>query len=104
MLVLATIITSSMPPSIPRHANETPSLSSLPGLQWVRLLGVEEAAEVMDALREERVVMVPGRICHPRAADPTFKSVTFKSWPARCCSSAAWTCPSHVLLSNSSAE
>ena len=35
---------------------------------------------MMDALREERVVMVPGRICHPRAADPSFKSVGLISW------------------------
>jgi hypothetical protein len=42
-------------------------------LQWVRLLGVEEGSDILASLRDERVVVVPGRICHPRAADPAFR-------------------------------
>ncbi|PSC75895.1 B Chain Kynurenine Aminotransferase Ii Inhibitor [Micractinium conductrix] len=40
---------------------------------WVRLLGVDESSQVLDALQAERVVCVAGRICHPRAADPAFR-------------------------------
>lgn len=41
--------------------------------QWVRLLDVEDATEIEAGLCDARVVVVPGRLCHPRAADPAFK-------------------------------
>ncbi|EFN56794.1 hypothetical protein CHLNCDRAFT_144288 [Chlorella variabilis] len=40
---------------------------------WLRLLGVEDASDIQEELREARVVVVPGRACHPRASDPSFR-------------------------------
>ena len=39
----------------------------------MRLLDVEDATDILDALREVRVVVVPGRLCHPHANDPNFR-------------------------------
>jgi len=56
-------------------------------LQWVRLLDVEEASEVLDALQDERVVVLPGRCCSPLANSPDFRSVSWlpqgvsTAWP-----------------------
>ena len=55
---------------------------ALPCLQWVRLLGVEEGSDILAALRDERVVVVPGRICHHRAADPDFRCARVWKPPA----------------------
>lgn len=38
------------------------------------MLGVEDASDIQEELREARVVVVPGRACHPRASDPSFRS------------------------------
>ncbi|KAI3427091.1 hypothetical protein D9Q98_007030 [Chlorella vulgaris] len=40
---------------------------------WVRLLGVDDATDLLEAMLEAKVVVVPGRVCHPRGTDPTFK-------------------------------
>ncbi|GAB4818408.1 hypothetical protein N2152v2_005454 [Parachlorella kessleri] len=40
---------------------------------WAKLLGVEDAYDILPQLREAQVVVVPGRIAHPRVHDPQFK-------------------------------
>jgi hypothetical protein len=50
-----------------------PPLCSWDAPQWLRLLDVEDATDIEEGLREARVVVVPGRLCHPRGADPAFK-------------------------------
>lgn len=42
-------------------------------LQWIKLLGVEEAAVILPQLMAGGVVVVPGRIAHPRVYDKSFK-------------------------------
>lgn len=40
---------------------------------WLRLLGVQDVSDIWEELVHERVIVVPGRIAHSRAADPHFK-------------------------------
>lgn len=42
---------------------------------WLKLQGVKDTErEVLPLLRERKVIMVPGRTCHPRVNDTTFSS------------------------------
>jgi DNA-binding transcriptional MocR family regulator len=41
-------------------------------MQWLRLLGVADAGEVLPAMRGAAVVALPGRVGHPRTHDPGF--------------------------------
>lgn len=45
-------------------------------VQWVRLLCVDDATDLLEAMLEARVVVVPGRVCHPLGNDPNFKCGT----------------------------
>lgn len=56
----------------------------------MRLLGVEEASELLPALRAARVVVVPGRICHPRSADPSFRCGAAQLRWGGCDTQQAW--------------
>jgi kynurenine/2-aminoadipate aminotransferase len=41
---------------------------------WVKLLGVGDSTEIWEALKAEKVVLLPGRFMHCRAGDATFQS------------------------------